>query len=147
MADAQAAPLKRKRGRPRKNPLPGDAQAQGEPSFSAEADSAPIQPPTDYAPMISDLTGVASGFLVDQTGVKEIEISDEERARICIYLNPVLQKWFPNVTEAEMSPELMAVIGIGSIAVSKYMIFSKVQQERMARGADGKAPPPAAPAA
>lgn len=119
---ADSAPLARKRGRPRKtesNAPAADAMpvAQVEIPVVVQA-----PPPTDYAPMIRDLACMGSGVLVEHFRTDAAALTQEEGDRLAIGLNPLLQKWFPEM--GELSPEMTAVICCGSIA---YAVMARVK--------------------
>jgi len=130
LREEEGAPLKRKRGRPRKVPAALDA----EPGKPAEAVSAaPLKPLPDFKPMITDVCLAGSAFIVDQTRCERLALSEEERGRVCEHLNPLLQKWFPELGDGALSPELAALIGIGMLGFSKFMIYREWKKEQTAK--------------
>ena len=124
LADADE-PLKRKRGRPRK------VAAEVIPPAAEPAQVAPMREPTDYRTMIQDLAAMGSGMLQDRLGTPAAALTHEEQERLAIGLNPLLQKWFPDMEES-LSPELTAVICCGTVA---FAVWTRVQADRRAQAA------------
>lgn len=132
---ASSAPLKRKRGRPPKRKVAHDPIPAAAPSVASES-IAPIAPQTDYRPMIRDLAGMLDGQLVERLGSQKAALLPEEKERAAECLNPLFQKWFPDV--GELTPELAAVIGLGSIA---YAVHARVEADRKAQTATASSAP------
>lgn len=119
---AHETPLKRKRGRPRKE-APAELDA-----IPAAAMAAPMAPPPDYAPMIKDIATMGSGALVAQLGTDAAALTEEERERLACGLNPLFQKWFPEI--GEMSPEMTAAICCGSVAFAVYLRIKAAERAK-----------------
>lgn len=77
----------------------------------------------DYRPMINDFAKMGSDALVKKTGCNLIALKREERETLAERFNPLMQKYFPHLSEGEISIELSAAVCVISMAWAKWSIY------------------------
>lgn len=141
---SKPVPLKRPRGRPRK-----DAQA---PAQAAPADPlappAPPAPEVDLKPILGAAVAMPFAIAAGRTGCQELNLTDDEGMTLAAQVDAVLKIYCPQIGTGPASAAMVLAASVGMLAFSKYAIFLQWQStQKPADPKPEKTEAPSAPAA
>lgn len=131
IAGADPSPVKRGRGRPRKDSGVPHAIPEA-PAASAPA-SLQVQPAPDISTHIKGPLMALSKIPAHRTGIPELALDEGEAGACASALNEILKAFVPD--QNSMSPKtaavVMGVLTFGSIGFTKYQIYADEMAKRM----------------
>ena len=108
-------PIKRPRGRPRK-----DAQAMP----AAAPAQAPDSQPVDLTPFLGHIVGLPFDLMATKTGFPGFRLEDAERAGLAPMLDQVLKQYCPDIGNSPHAAAFALAGSIGMLAYGKYMVYA-----------------------
>lgn len=124
----QAPPVKRGRGRPRKNPV----------EATASVDTAPLEPTApqfETKKIVEPLVKLISSAGVELAGDESVRMSPEEIGAGAEALGMLIDKWMPTVG-SQYGPEFACVMIFGQWGMRVYQVKREKEKEKRDRSVE-----------
>lgn len=80
--------------------------------------------------MVKDLAFAGGAIAEELTGYPEAKCTEEEQLRLAEGVSPLIRKYFPNLGEGQISPEMAAVLCVVSVVGTKALIIRQKAKEK-----------------